>query len=64
MSSLDTAATEFAKARVRQALGERFQLNRKVERDGLRRLVIVCMMFIAFKFIRVKFFGRATERPF
>ena len=51
-------------ATLKRALNERFLLSRRVEREGVRRIFIACMLFVAVKFVRHKFVGKREDTSF
>lgn len=51
-------------ATLKRILNERFLLSRRVEREGMRRIFIACMLFVGVKFIRHKFLGKKEDTSF
>jgi hypothetical protein len=51
-------------ATLKRILNERFLLSRRVEREGMRRIFIACMLFVGVKFIRHKFIGKREDTSF
>lgn len=51
-------------ATLRRVLNERFLLSRRVEREGMRRIFIACMMFVGIKFLKSKFVGKREDTSF
>ena len=53
---------KLSQAQLRAILNERFVLTRRLERDGFRRVLAACMLFVGYKFFSTRFFGKSTER--
>ena len=51
-------------AHLRRILNERFLLSRRVEKEGMRRIFIACMLFVGVKFLRHKFVGKREDTSF
>ena len=57
-STYETKWREFQSRRLREALNDRFLLVRKTQRDGLKRILAVCVLFVALKFVRTRVVGK------
>lgn len=58
------AAGSLDSVTLRRVLNERFLLARRVEREGMRRIFIACMLFVGAKFVRHKFMGKREDTSF
>jgi len=53
-------AEELARRHVRQALSQRYMVARAVEREGFRRVVIACVIFVGYRFVKQRFFNSGS----
>ncbi len=51
-----------ARFQVRQALNQRYLLTRRIEKDGLRRSVFACLAYVAYGFVKQKFWSGNDSR--
>ena len=60
--SPDARWVERQKQSIRMVMNERYLLVRRVEREGFRRALLACGLFVGYKFVRNRFFGRADDK--
>lgn len=59
---MDPALYQAAYSRVQRALNDRYMLAQRVEREGLKRVVVASVLFLGYKFVKLRFFGRSDDR--
>jgi len=47
---------------IRMIMSERYLLVRRTEREGFRRVLMACGLFVGYKFVKNRFFGRSDDR--
>ena len=53
---------KLAPSQLRAIMNERFVTQRTLEREGFRRVLAACMLFVGYKFVRHRFFGKVDDK--
>ena len=58
----DARLLERQRQTIRMILNERYVLIRRMERDGFRRVLMACGLFVGYKFFKSRVFGRTDDK--